>query len=45
MDIVAAAAQCPVFQLQVYGIEFSDVAANVLDMAIGESSYPAMSAS
>jgi len=43
-DITAAAAQCPVFQLEIYRVIVSDLAANGLYVSIAELSYAAMGA-
>jgi hypothetical protein len=43
-DISAAAAQCPVFELEIYSVVMPDLAANGLDMSIAELSHTAMSA-
>ena len=43
-DITAAAAQCPVFQLEIYRVIVSDLAADGLYVSIAELSYAAMGA-
>jgi hypothetical protein len=41
MNVAAATAQCPVFQLQIYGIEVSDRPADILNVSVAEFSDPA----
>ena len=43
-DITAAAAQCPVFQLEIYRIVVPDFAADSLDVPVAELSHAVMSA-
>src|ERR1700751_5631922 len=43
-DIAAAAAQCPVFELEIYSVVVPDLSADGLNVSITESSDAAMSA-